>query len=184
MGRQWRRGEPHRLLADPTVFALAEEAFENVLPARHLRREASTSVLRLGEADGGVELITLASSVEIGAEVLVGLPSSEIVLATERPAGLSASNVLPARVEAIRASDGWGLVQTRLARRPAAGQRRGGRDDARGARHRAGQRRLPGDQGDVVPALRRRLTQEKSPPPESREAGRNTRLRWARSPRR
>ncbi len=90
-GRTVARGEPHRVLADPTVFALADEAFENVLPARHLRREAATSVLRLGEAAGGVELITLASSVELGAEVLVGLPSSEIVLATERPAGLSAS---------------------------------------------------------------------------------------------
>jgi molybdate transport system ATP-binding protein len=108
------RGEPHRVLADPRVFALAEEAFENVLPARHLRREASTSVLRLGEIDGGTELITLASSVEIGAEVLVGLPSSEIVLATERPQGLSARNVLPARVEAIRASEGWSLVEARL----------------------------------------------------------------------
>ena len=113
-GRTVARGEPHRVLADPTVFALADEAFENVLPARHLRREAATSVLRLGEAGGGVELVTLASSVELGAEVLVGLPSSEIVLATERPAGLSARNVLPARVEAIRAADGWSLVETRL----------------------------------------------------------------------
>ncbi len=110
------RGEPHRVLADPRVFALADEAFENVLPARHLRREAGTSVLRLGEASGGVELITLASSVGVGGEVLVGLPSSEIVLATERPLGLSARNVLPARVEAIRASAGWSLVEVRLAR--------------------------------------------------------------------
>ena len=108
------RGEPHRVLADPRVFALADEAFENVLPARHLRREASTSVLGLGAAQGGVELITLAASAPIGAEVLVGLPSSEIVLATRRPEGLSARNVLPARVEAIRTSEGWGLVETRL----------------------------------------------------------------------
>jgi molybdate transport system ATP-binding protein len=108
------RGEPHRVLAEPRIFTLAEEAFENILPARHVRREASTSVLRLGEADGGVELITLASSAELGAEVLVGLPSSEIVLATRRPEGLSARNVLPGRVEAIRASGGWSLVETRL----------------------------------------------------------------------
>ena len=109
------RGEPHRVLSDPGVFALADEAFENVLPARHARREAATSVLRLGEEAGGVPLITLAAPAEVGAELLVGLPSSEIVLATERPAGLSARNVLPARVEAIRASEGWGLVVTRLA---------------------------------------------------------------------
>ena len=108
------RGEPHRVLGDPRVFALAEEAFENILPARHERREGSTSVLRLGEAGGGVELITLAAAAEIGAEVLVGLPSSEIVLATARPEGLSARNVLPARVEAIRTSEGRGLVETRL----------------------------------------------------------------------
>ena len=108
------RGEPHRVLAEPRIFALAEEAFENVLPARHERREGATSVLRLGDEDRGTALITLASSAEIGSELLVGLPSSEIVLATERPAGLSARNVLPARVEAIRAADGWGLVVTRL----------------------------------------------------------------------
>ena len=108
------RGEPHRVLADPQVFALAEEAFENILPAHHVRRETSTSVLRLGEAGGGVELITLASSAEIGSEVLVGLPSAEIVLATRRPEGLSARNVLPARVEAIRAAEGWSLVEARL----------------------------------------------------------------------
>ena len=109
------RGEPHRVLADPRVFALAEEAFENVLVARHRRREGSTSVLELGESGEGVELITLASPVPLGAELLVGLPSSEIVLATERPEGLSARNVLPARVEAIRASEGWGLVEVSLA---------------------------------------------------------------------
>ena len=109
------RGEPHRVLAEPRVFALADEAFENVLPARHQRREGATSVLRLGTGGDGVELITLAATAPLGGEVLVGLPSSEIVLATERPAGLSARNMLPARVEAIRAADGWSLVETRLA---------------------------------------------------------------------
>ncbi len=109
------RGEPHHLLADPEVFALAEEAFENVLPARHLRREGATSILGLEPAAEGVELVTLAAPVAVGSELLVGLPSAEIVLATERPRGLSARNVLPARVEAIRAAAGWALVEVRLA---------------------------------------------------------------------
>lgn len=107
------RGTPRRVLTDPEVFALAgEQSFENVFPGRLVRHRDGTSVVRIGAE---VELVTLRGEGTAGEEVLVGLPASEVVIATVEPRGLSAHNVLPATVTDVRMAGSSGLVTAELA---------------------------------------------------------------------
>ncbi len=122
-GKVIARGEPRAVLRDPAVFPLAErEGYENVLPGRWVddrpRGEAgakNTSLVpvRLGEGDEATELFVPRGDVAAG-EVLVSLPANEIMIATERPRGLSARNVLPATITEIRSLDPLGLVTAEL----------------------------------------------------------------------
>jgi len=111
------RGKPREVLTDPEVFPLAEaEGYENVLPGRLLTHRNHTAVIELGPPGTGVELVAVAVRKEEPAagEVLVGLPASEIVLATDRPRAISARNVLPARVTDLRPLDRLVLVTAHL----------------------------------------------------------------------
>lgn len=108
------RGTPRRVLTDPQVFALAEEeSFENVLSGRYVRRRDGTSLVSLG---GEVELVALGGNGTVGEEVMVGVSATDIVLATERPDGLSARNVLAATVTEIRTLGSRVLVGAELAK--------------------------------------------------------------------
>lgn len=112
-GRIIAHGEPRTVLTDPAVFPLARETgFENVLTGRILRHQDGTSALELSP---GVELITGRSSAGIGDRVLFGLPANEILIATERPHGISARNLLAATIRGIRPMDRFSLVTTELA---------------------------------------------------------------------
>ncbi len=107
------RGAPRRVLTDPEVFALAEEqTFENVFTGCFVRHRDGTSVVRLGAA---VELITRRGEGAAGEEVVVGLPATDVVIATEQPRGLSARNVLPATVTEVCKVGSSALVTTELA---------------------------------------------------------------------
>ena len=47
--------------------------------------------------------------------MLLGIPANEILLATQRPVGLSARNIVPARVEQVQSVGTWRLITTRVA---------------------------------------------------------------------
>ncbi len=115
-GRAIARGEPRAVLRDPEVFPLAErEGYENVLPGRLIEGAGSTSVVRLGDgAEGGEVPELIVPHVGTAGEVLVSLPANEIMIATERPQGLSARNVLAATVTAVRPLGHLGLVTAEL----------------------------------------------------------------------
>jgi len=118
-GRVVATGPPHRVLTDPAVFALADEAgYENVLPAVLLETDGDTATVRLGETgegeDGAPVLITPRSAGRPGDRLLVSLPAREILIATRRPEGLSARNVLPARVTALRQTGAFHLLTATL----------------------------------------------------------------------
>ncbi|HYJ79253.1 MAG TPA: TOBE domain-containing protein, partial [Longimicrobiaceae bacterium] len=115
-GRVIARGEPRAVLTRPEVFPLAgHEGFENVLPGRLVRTGAETSVVRLGLDGGGPTLTVPRSAVPPGDPVLLSVPADEITLALEHPVGLSARNVVPARVEKVQAVPGGRLVTARVA---------------------------------------------------------------------
>lgn len=107
------RGSPRRVLADPEVFSLAEQnGFENVLPGRLIRHRDDTSVVALG---AGIELITSRGEGTAGADVMIGLSASDVVIATEQPRNLSARNILPATVVDVRDAGSSALVTAELA---------------------------------------------------------------------
>jgi len=109
------RGEPQKVLTNPTVFPLAErEGFENILSGRLIQREGETSVVRLGREKSKVEMITPKLEGELGDEILVSVPAHDIFIATEPPQYISARNILPATVESIRSVENFQLITTSI----------------------------------------------------------------------
>ena len=100
-GRIIARGEPRAVLTRPEVFPLAEdEGFENVLPARRRSSpRADTTGCAWARRGSGPRLTVPRSALPPGSPLLLSVPADEIVLALEHPAGLSARNAVPARVE-------------------------------------------------------------------------------------
>ncbi|MEO1085719.1 MAG: molybdenum ABC transporter ATP-binding protein, partial [Acidobacteriota bacterium] len=110
-GRVVARGAPRRVLTDPEVFPLAaEQGFENVLAGRVARHDDDTTVVDVG----GVPMVVPRWSMPAGNEVLMSLPASDVVLATERPRGVSARNILEAEVTACRDVGRGALVDVDL----------------------------------------------------------------------
>jgi molybdate transport system ATP-binding protein len=115
-GRIIARGEPRAVLTRPEVFPLAEhEGFENMLPARVIESSADTSRVSLGHGAGGPPLTVPRSALPPGSALLLSVPADEIVLALEHPAGLSARNAVPARVEKVQRVGPVCLVTARVA---------------------------------------------------------------------
>ncbi|MEE2777959.1 MAG: molybdenum ABC transporter ATP-binding protein [Acidobacteriota bacterium] len=111
-GRIIAQGPPANVLADPEVGALSEElGFENVLAGCAGGDDEEGGRVDLGE---GVILRTQLSGVPAGEPVWVGIPAQQILLAQEGPVGVSAQNVLPARVAAVDAAGGQRLARVTL----------------------------------------------------------------------
>jgi len=115
-GKIIARGEPRTVLTRPEVFPIAEhEGFENILPGHLIETRSETSTVRLGHAPDGPSLTVPRSSLPIGSRLLLGVPAGEIMLALEKPQGLSARNIIPARVEQVQAVGAWRLITVRAA---------------------------------------------------------------------
>jgi molybdate transport system ATP-binding protein len=115
-GRIVARGEPRAVLRRPDVFPLAEhEGFQNVLPAVVVETRGETTRVRLGDGSGGAALTIPRSTLAPGGRLMVGIPADEVVLALEPPAGISARNAVPARVESVEAAGAFHLVSARVA---------------------------------------------------------------------
>lgn len=115
-GRIIARGEPRSVLTRPEVFPLAEhEGFQNMIPGRLSESGRETSLVRIGDDMEGPILVTPRSGILTGESLLVGVPANEILLALERPVGLSARNIIPAVVERVQEVGVWRLISLRLA---------------------------------------------------------------------
>lgn len=115
-GRVFARGRPREVLADPSVFPLAEtEGFQNVLPCRNAHPGPGARSVRLGARGVGPELHVVPVDEVVGAEGFVGIPATDVIVAIETPRGLSARNVLPATIVSIAVVDGMRLVRCSVA---------------------------------------------------------------------
>lgn len=99
-------GTPHEVMAAPrqeTVAQLAgfENIFHVVVSAIHAARGTMTCRI----ADREVELETPLVRAEVGSSLQVGIRAGDILLATARPVGLSARNVIPGRVISLAQRD-------------------------------------------------------------------------------
>ena len=98
-------GEVRDVLTDAEVLPFAgQSGFDNVIPCTLIEHGAGTSIVRLGDEDAGRLTVPKASGAT-GEERLLRIPARDIIVAINRPAGLSARNVVSATIVRIR-SDG------------------------------------------------------------------------------
>lgn len=107
-GRVTRQGPTAEVLSDPAAAPLLglREA-GSILPARVLVHEGD-GLSRLEVAGHPVWLPRL--SVPVGTVVRLRILAQDVMLATDRPTGLSALNILPGVIEDIRIGDGPGAI--------------------------------------------------------------------------
>ena len=102
-GKMIARGDPNEVLTDSAVYSMAEQGgFENVLPGMLLETNRGTSQLRLLNTDPAIELTVGSYSGPPMQRLYLGLPARDIMLSNSRPEGLSARNILPGKILALR----------------------------------------------------------------------------------
>jgi molybdate transport system ATP-binding protein len=110
-GRVAATGAAASVLATPSLGPLTGERDAGaVLEGRVVARDEAFGLARVATAAGEV---WLPGAVSPGVTVRLLVPAREVMIATERPSGISALNVLPARIEAV--ADAEGSVEVTLA---------------------------------------------------------------------
>lgn len=101
-GRVIAQGIPHSVLDAPRTKRLARAAgFENYLTAEVLELREADGVMRARLADSNAELELPLGYASVGNRVHVAIRAGDILLATQRPVGLSARNILEGTVESV-----------------------------------------------------------------------------------
>ncbi|MDZ4136895.1 MAG: molybdenum ABC transporter ATP-binding protein [Paracoccaceae bacterium] len=111
-GRVLRAGPAEQVLSDPDTAPLfGVRAAGALLPARVAAQEAD-GLTRLDTSAGALLLPRIDAA--IGTALRLRIPAQDVILSRSRPEGLSALNILPATVTAVRLGDGPGaMVQLR-----------------------------------------------------------------------
>ncbi len=101
-GRVVGQGRPREVLDAPRRTKLAQAAgFENLLDAEVLSSRDQDGVMSVRLAESAVEIEVPLSRAEAGDRVRIVIRAGDILLATQRPAGLSARNVLEGSIQSI-----------------------------------------------------------------------------------
>ena len=101
-GRVVAQGTPRDVLGAPRQKRLAQAAgFENFLDATVLNLREADGVMRVRLEGTAVEFEAPLADAAPGQRVRLAIRAGDILLATQRPAGLSARNVLPGRIAAL-----------------------------------------------------------------------------------
>ncbi|HET7183952.1 MAG TPA: molybdenum ABC transporter ATP-binding protein [Terriglobales bacterium] len=99
------QGSPQEVLQAPRRESLAQAAgFENIFDAQvcALHQDLGTMTCRLA---GGVPLEAPLGRVQAGETVRIGIRAGDILLASSRPQGLSARNILAGRIVSLQRRD-------------------------------------------------------------------------------
>jgi molybdate transport system ATP-binding protein len=101
-GRVVNAGAPMEVLNAPRRKKLAQAAgFENLLKATVLDLREADGVMRVRLGDSACEIEVPLGYVAAGSRVQVAIRAGDILLATERPHGLSARNVMEGRIVSL-----------------------------------------------------------------------------------
>ena len=107
-GRIQRAGPASAVLSDPgSVPSLGIREAGSVLPAFLVAQEAD-GLTRLESSAGPILLPRIEAA--IGTLLRIRIPAHEVILSRHRPVGLSALNILPGIVTAVRLGEGPGAV--------------------------------------------------------------------------
>jgi molybdate transport system ATP-binding protein len=92
-------GIPHEVLDAPRRLPLAQAlGFENLLGGRVTELREADGVMRVRLEESACEIETPLGYAPVGANVKVAIRAGDILLATERPRGLSARNVIAGKI--------------------------------------------------------------------------------------
>jgi molybdate transport system ATP-binding protein len=100
-GRVEAHGPALDLLALPTVSVAAEAGIENVLHGRIVAHDERAGTTRVVLDDGAPMAIPPATPRAVGDRVTLAIRAEDILVAVEPPRGLSARNVIEARIVAL-----------------------------------------------------------------------------------
>ena len=101
-GRVVSEGTPREVLDAPRRKRLAQSAgFENVLNGTVLDLREADGVMRVRLADSRCEIEVPLGHATPGDRVHIAVRAGDILLATERPSGLSARNVMEGTIESV-----------------------------------------------------------------------------------
>jgi len=105
-GRVIAQGTPHQVMTAPRQETVAQLAgFENVFDAVVIAAHEDRGTMTCRIAAGNVELETPLVRAEAGSGLRIGIRAGDILLATVRPQGLSARNLIPGRVVSLQVRD-------------------------------------------------------------------------------
>jgi molybdate transport system ATP-binding protein len=101
-GRALAQGTPHEVMSAPRQETVAQLAgFENIFDATVIAAHEDRGTMTCRLAGGKVELETPLVRAEPGSQLRIGVRAGDILLAIQRPEGLSARNVLPGKVASV-----------------------------------------------------------------------------------
>src|SRR6185437_11256231 len=104
-GRNIAQGTPHAVMTIPRQEKIAQLAgFENIFGATVIavNEGRGTMTCRVTQ---NLDMETPLVRAETGAKVRVGISAGDILLATERPSGISAQNILPGKLITLTQQD-------------------------------------------------------------------------------
>jgi molybdate transport system ATP-binding protein len=105
-GRIIADGTPHGVMAAPRRESLAQLiGFENIFHATVMAVHEDRGTMTCRLANSTVELETPLVRADVGTTLLVGIRAGDILLATVKPEGLSARNILPGRLLSLEQRD-------------------------------------------------------------------------------
>lgn len=99
-------GTPHEVMTAPRQETVAQLAgFENIFDAVVVATHENRGTMTCRIADSDVELETPLVRAETGSALRVGIRAGDILLATVRPEGLSARNIIQGRLVSLEQRD-------------------------------------------------------------------------------
>ena len=105
-GRVIAQGAPHDVMTAPRQETIAQLiGFENILDATVVAAHENRGTMTCRSLASDVELETPLIRAESGSNVRVGIRAGDILLATVRPEGLSAQNILAGRILSLEQRD-------------------------------------------------------------------------------
>jgi molybdate transport system ATP-binding protein len=105
-GRIAAQGTPHEVMTAPRRETVAQLAgFENVFDASVIAAHQDRGTLTCRISGCSVELETPLVRADVGSSVRIGIRAGDILLATVKPIGLSARNVIPGKLTSITQRD-------------------------------------------------------------------------------
>jgi molybdate transport system ATP-binding protein len=105
-GKIVAKGSPHSVMSAPRQETVAQlSGFENIFDAEVIAAHEDRGTMTCRLTASAVELETPLVRAEVGARLRVGIRAGDILLATKKPEGLSARNVVSGKVLSLERRD-------------------------------------------------------------------------------